>query len=293
MTARTPPCHDRLRQVLAYIDRHLETRLSVAQLSERASLSKYHFHRQFAGYFGIGVYRYIQLCRLQRAAYRLAFRHQSVIEIALESGYQGPAAFARAFKRQVGQTPLEFRQRPQWAAWSAIYRPLQQLRRVHMNPTPRGDQVTIVHFPETHLAVLEHHGAPQQLGDTIRRFIAWRKQHQLSPKVSATFNILYNDPEQVAAAQYRLDLGVATPYHPTADDNGMVSKTLPGGRCARLRHSGADTTLRDSIRYLYTEWLPHSGEGLRDFPIFLQRIHFFPDVAESAAVTDIYLPLDG
>jgi len=33
------------------------------------------------------------------------------------------------------------------------------------------------------------------------------------------------------------------------------------------------------------------GEELRDFPLFMQRVKFFPDVPDSEAVTDIYLPL--
>jgi len=34
-----------------------------------------------------------------------------------------------------------------------------------------------------------------------------------------------------------------------------------------------------------------SRQELRDFPLFMQRVAFFPDVPDSEAVTDIYLPL--
>lgn len=64
----------RFRQVLTYIDSHLEEDLSLETLSEVAAFSKYHFHRQFSQLFGISLYRYIQLQRLKRASYRLAFR---------------------------------------------------------------------------------------------------------------------------------------------------------------------------------------------------------------------------
>jgi AraC family transcriptional regulator len=43
--------------------------------------------------------------------------------------------------------------------------------------------------------------------------------------------------------------------------------------------------------HLYASWLPTSGEELRDFPLFMQRLKFFPDVPDSEAQTDIYLPL--
>jgi len=34
-----------------------------------------------------------------------------------------------------------------------------------------------------------------------------------------------------------------------------------------------------------------STERLRDFPLYCQRISFFPDVPEHETVTDIFLPL--
>jgi AraC family transcriptional regulator len=81
----------RFRKVLEYIDANLGDELTVQQLSGIAAFSKYHFHRQFAELFGIGVYKYVQLCRMKRAAYQLAFcSHSQVIDIALANGYEGP-----------------------------------------------------------------------------------------------------------------------------------------------------------------------------------------------------------
>ncbi len=53
----------------------------------------------------------------------------------------------------------------------------------------------------------------------------------------------------------------------------------------------SDDGLESAIRFLYAHWLPRSGKSVRDFPLFLQRLNFFPDVAENELVTDIYLPL--
>jgi AraC family transcriptional regulator len=65
---------------------------------------------------------------------------------------------------------------------------------MQMQPDPRTRPVTCVTVPETRVALLEHRGDPARLGETIRRFIAWRKQVGLNPPHSATFNILYDDP---------------------------------------------------------------------------------------------------
>lgn len=293
MNTHTELFHARFQRVLEYIDDHLDDDLSVGVLCSVAAFSKYHFHRQFTQLFGIGAYRYVQLCRLKRASYLLAYRdHLPVLDIALASGYEGPESFSRAFKRSLGQSPSEFRQRPRWNSWHETHKPLIDLRNQHMNSTRNNEQVHIVSFPETRVAAIEHRGNPELIGNTIRRFITWRKQNKLSPKVSSTFNILYNHPEEVPAEEYRMDICVATNHDRTDCDVGIVDKTIPAGRCAVLRHVGSDEALDKSVRHLYAQWLPESGEEPRDFPVFLQRIRFFPDVPENEAITDVFLPVN-
>jgi AraC family transcriptional regulator len=278
--------------VLEHIDQHLEDELSVEALSEVAAFSKFHFHRQFTMLYGLGVSRYVQLVRLKRAAYQLAFRADDrIIDIALGSGYESHEAFSRAFKRVVGQTPSEFRERPDWGAWQAVVQPSSQVRSEHMQPDTRAQDVTIVEFEPTRVGVLEHRGDPAGIGDTIRSFIEWRKQNRLHPRVSATFNLFYGDPAETPPGEFRLDLCAATDG-PIGDNTfGVVERVIPGGRCAVLRHVGSDDTLGETLKYLYGTWLPASGEEPRDFPLYAQRVQMFPDVPEHEAITDVFLPL--
>lgn len=286
------PHHLRLQRVLAHIDAHLDDDLRVEVLSGIAAFSPYHFHRLFAALCDMNVHRYVQLARLKRASFRLAFRsNDSILNIALDSGYEGPEAFARAFKLRFGQTPSDFRSQPQWAPWHAVYQPLHEARRAFMKTEPMDDRITIVEVPDTRVAVLEHRGDPALIGDTIRRFIAWRKQTGLPPKISATYNILYDDPTTTPPEEFRLDLCAATEREIAPNDAGIVAKTIPGGRCAVLRHIGGEERFADAIAYLYGVWLTDSGEEPRDVPLYCQRVAFFPDVPEHEAVTDVFLPL--
>jgi AraC family transcriptional regulator len=152
-------------------------------------------------------------------------------------------------------------------------------------------RVRIVNFPDTRVAALEQRGDPRLLGNSIRTFIEWRKQNNLSPNVSATFNIAYDDPDETDPNAFRFDLCAAIERSIADNPFGIVEKTIPGGRCALLRHVGSEDHLAQSVRYLCLEWLPHSGEELRDFPLYFQRVSFFPDVPEHETVTDVYLPL--
>jgi AraC family transcriptional regulator len=66
---------------------------------------------------------------------------------------------------------------------------------------------------------------------------------------------------------------------------------IPGGRCAVLRVVGDTDDLEHAALYLYRDWLPASGEEARDFPIYCQRLSFFPEVPEHEAVAELFLPL--
>ena len=58
-----------------------------------------------------------------------------------------------------------------------------------------------------------------------------------------------------------------------------------------LRHVDSDDMLGRAIIHLQMEWLPRSGEQLRDFSLYCRRVRFFPDVPEREAGTDLFLPL--
>ncbi len=58
-----------------------------------------------------------------------------------------------------------------------------------------------------------------------------------------------------------------------------------------LRVAGHSDTLESAALHLYRDWLPGSGEEARDFPLYCQRLTFFPEVAEGEAITDLFLPL--
>lgn len=280
------------RALLHYIEGKLEQTLDVDQLCQQLHLSKYHFHRQCSAYFGIPVMSLVKQLRLKQAAYQLAFRHEiRLLDIALASGYSSHEAFTRAFKQHFGCSPSEFRSSPDWAGWHAHNESIRRCRNKMMQSQAEYT-VQLVEFPTIQLAVLEHHGPAANLGHSISRFIEWRKLNQLPPRISRTFNLIYDDPQNTAAQDYRFDLACSIESHLKPNDHGVITKQLPGGLCAQIRHTGSDDGLEHCVRFLYAQWLPNSIYAVRDFPLFFERVSFFPDVAEHEMVTDIYLPIE-
>ncbi|RJF74841.1 helix-turn-helix domain-containing protein [Rhodopseudomonas palustris] len=99
----------RLRRVLDYIHDHLETDLTLAKLSDVACLSKHHFARAFREATGAPPHRFISARRLDHAVSLLKATDTSLAEIAFVCRFSSQATFTRAFRRQVGVSPGEFR----------------------------------------------------------------------------------------------------------------------------------------------------------------------------------------
>jgi AraC family transcriptional regulator len=284
MTTRT--YRERFDRLFDYIDQHLDEPLTMELLSRLASFSRFHFQRQFSAYVGLSVTRYIQLLRLRRASYQLVFSEQRrIIDIGLEAGFENPESFSRAFKKCFGQTPSQFRNQPAWQPWNERMQLPERER-------SRAMEVNIVDFTETMIAVLEHRGPPELILESVKVFIDWRKQSGLSPIASSrTFGIAYDDPENTPPEDFRFD--ICGEIHSAIPENpqGVITKHIPGGRYATVRHYGSTDRISESVYPLYREWLPQSGEELRDFPLIFHYVKRIPETAEHEQVTDVYLPL--
>lgn len=290
MTAALDQYHARMQRVLDHIDRHLDGELDLETVSGVAAFSRFHFHRQFKATFGLSLHRYVQLARMQRASKQLADgQGQSVTAIALDAGYETPDAFARAFRQRFRQSPSSFRKSPDWVSWLQAFGPLNTARSKLMQTTFTSDQVTLRDVAPTRVAMFEHRGDPETLDTTIQRFIAWRKAAGLSPRNSSTFNIWYSERRPADPADYRMDLCVSVGADQPIEGETVKAGEIPGGRCAVLRVTGDTHNLEPAALYLYRDWLPASGEEMRDFPIYCQR--FLLDEPEQGAAAELFLPL--
>lgn len=283
----------RFAQVFAYVEHHLDSALTVEQLSEVACFSRFHFHRQFSQYCGVSVNRYVTLMRLKRASFQLVQQpQQKVIDIALNAGFENPESFSRAFKHTFGRTPSEFRRDPVWLDWHVHFQFPGQGNQKRME----NMEVKIINVEPMQVAVLEHLGDPLHVNSTVANFIAWRIASGLSDYVTqGTYGVPYNDPLTTPGDEFRFDIcGELSPHangKVPQNPQGVIRKDLPGGRCAVVRHVGAYDRISESVYSLYRQWLPQSGEELRDFPVYFRYLQLDHALPEHALQTDILLPL--
>jgi len=272
----------RINKVLDYIHAHLDEELSVDTLSRVANFSRFHFHRQFSEYTGITVTRLVQLLRLRRASMQLVFNQRAKItDIAFQAGFANAESFSRAFRREHGQTPTAFRKNPTWTPWQVEWMP---------RPSGRLEwEVEIVELPVIRMAVVEHVGPRAQVPAALLKLNEWRDTNEGIYRTGAAYGIYPCNPDTTPPEQFRAEFGLAVDRAVTASAH-VVGKSIPAGRCAVLRKVGAYDASA-AARWIYSEWLPASGEQLRPFPMFCEFVNASIDVPENAKTLDLYLPL--
>ena len=79
------------------------------RLGDEAAISRSTLHERFVHFLGQPPMQYLAQWRMQLAAGWLRGTDAKVIDIALEVGYENEAAFSRAFRRAVGESPAAWR----------------------------------------------------------------------------------------------------------------------------------------------------------------------------------------
>lgn len=83
--------------------------ITVQAVAEHAGFSIDYFNRLFLAHTGFTVMAYVGYRRLKKAVWLLRTTDKSVLDIALEVGYASHEGFTKAFKKEYGVTPSEYR----------------------------------------------------------------------------------------------------------------------------------------------------------------------------------------
>lgn len=181
--------------------------------------------------------------------------------------------------------PSTFRQQPNWQTWHAVFSIPHFTKSITMH-------VRIVDFAQVRVAALEHQGPPAQLDQTVEQFIQWRMASGQSPVgESRTFGIPYGNPDTTPAQAFRFDICGEIKGDLAPNEYGIREWVIPAGRCAVVRHVGSPDHIGERIYPIYRDWLPGSGEELRDQPLFFEYLSVFPQKPVEEWETDLYVPL--
>lgn len=98
-----------LNTAMEYIEENLCAELDLEEVAGRACVSADSFQRFFSYMIGMTLKEYVRRRRLTLAAEDIRLGQGMIVDLAVKYGYDSGTAFSRAFAKQHGLTPNEYR----------------------------------------------------------------------------------------------------------------------------------------------------------------------------------------
>lgn len=266
--------------VLLYCEERLEEPLRLAELAAIAGYSPHHFHRVFCTVVGEAPKAYLRRLRLERAVYRLKVSLDSVLRVALESGFATHETFTRAFVRRFDVSPSEFRSllrsyraHAEAAMGSRTFDGFTQETPLTLRFDLNKTVVTVQRTPARHLLFRRYYGY-ERLLDGRKDFLglwdellAYADSREISYVPETLIGITHDDPYVTEEDRIRFDacLSIAGPVEV---EYPLGYRYLPSDLCVVRRHTGGLEEIAQTFAQIGVAWLPAGGYELRAAPPF-------------------------
>lgn len=273
--------------MLVHIQANLDQDLSLATLASRVRLSPFHFHRLFRSVVGETLKQYTQRLRLERAANRLIIHDATILDVALDSGFQNHETFSREFKRRFQVTPKGYREwgRGQIKLSSLVSPPLDE----------RYDdfelsQTKVTRMAQLHVAFIRHVGPYEEVTDKLwQRLADWAKSKRL-PLDLIFLGIAHDAPGVTPPERLRFDAAIVVP-EPFSSDGAIGHQVLAAAEFAMTTHIGHYRTLAKAYATIVqrlTRLKEYRFGGLPSLEVYrTTRV----DATHEMNHTEIYLPV--
>ena len=276
-----------INRVIKGIIRHPGDDWTTERLASLAGISPYHLHRVFRTLTGETMFAFLQRRRLLRAIELIQENAFTLTEIALECGFDSSSSLSRAFRKQLGCSPTEYRQRHS--------SPLLPPPRPHLL---RATQpfVEIKQTRPRQAIIVERKGMVEQdfnraateafrvLTSELKRVAGW-------PAVRERIGLCPDEASLVPDAEARYQAGFVYEGNLPSLQAEVQQVLIPGGRWAVSLHQGPYETCWQSWNRLYRHWLPASGYELRDTAPFEIYLNSLKQVSPAELQTQIWIPL--
>ena len=272
----------RINKVVTYINNHLDETLDLKTLANEAALSDFHFHRIFKALKGEAIGGYITRLRLEATARLLRYTALTIEEIAFNIGYETPASLSKAFKKQYGISPTEYR----------TNKDTYIMKKEIINPDLALKAPKIVTLEPKNLIYVALTGAYGSLdyGKAYEQLWAVIKAQKLFTKGIESICISYDDPKITEGSLQRSDVCLAI-HKPATPQEEVSCKTLAGGKYAVFFYQGSYENL-SQVYDTAVRWVIDHEYTLREESFFEKYLNDACRTPKEKLKTEIYIPIN-
>jgi len=286
-------------RAVEFIEAHLQSDMTVADVAAVSGLSSWHFQRIFHDVVGETIGSYLRRRRLAQALDELKGGDRKVIDIALDYRFGSPESFSRAFKTEFGFSPQQFRNaQPKVVPFKKPVLSRRQIdylmHEIEFTPEIREvDATRVVGLPGSCVSPLVERA----------RYMAnipelWKEFVRREPEI----------PHRIGAIKVGVIEGMLAPAHHIHDDMvdflactpvakvdglppGFQSWLIPAGTYAVFHSTGYHEQTQYVIDHVYSTWLPKSDYERADGPEFIWLDHRVSPLHSTESAVAYFLPV--
>ncbi len=286
----------KVSRAISFIEKNLEQEIRLSDIARKACLSEFHFHRIFSALVGCSVGEYIRKRRLSRAAEELLVTRTRVIEIAVGYCFGSQESFTRAFKKQFGVNPAQYRKQKK-RSFIFEKKEITEDYLLHLEGglTMEPRIVTKETFKVIGMqgrTTLKDNKIPQLWQDFIPRM----EEIQNRTDKAVSYGICMVDPDfdikDFTDTTEFTELVAVEVNNFDFVPQGMVTQVIERQKYAVFTHKGSLANLRMTYDFIYGTWLHKSGMELAktvDFEYYDSRR--FNPIDQENSEFDIYIPI--
>ncbi len=309
----------RINRAIDFIAAHLTENLTLDDIANAASFSKFHFHRLFQAHVGETVLEFSRRLKLEQTASQLHFdQSKDITSIALDFGFSSSQNFAKAFKKHFGISPSEYRIRDRnisnptqskngnadsnCGTTVSKDRNAQIKNHGHIDDKFNNElvlkkeitvtiNVDVKEISEQHVAYVRTVG--EYAFDRVK--LAWQELGKWAGprglmQTGDWIGIAWDNPAVTSPDKCRYDACVTLPEG-TGVSSGISQQMVPGGKFAIYRSHVVNNDFQKGWDRLLGEWLPGSGYQPSNGPAYELVVESGVGDPEGRWVVDIHLPV--
>jgi len=100
--------YQRIVYAKVFIDENYHDPIDLEEISQKAFLSRFHFHRLFTKIYRLTPHNYLTKKRIEKAKDLLA-ENKTVTDVCGEVGFESIGSFSTLFKKEIGFAPTYYR----------------------------------------------------------------------------------------------------------------------------------------------------------------------------------------
>jgi len=251
---------DPVAKAIWFIEFHSADPLNLDTIAQFTGLSRFHLTRAFGQVTGNSVMRYLKGRRLTEAARSLANGAPDILRVALDVGYGSHEAFTRAFREQFGVTPESVRAQARLDGLALV----EAFRRDQLMPVtieaPRiekGELLLVGGFAER--ITYDNVASIPQLWQKLAPHIGHLPNEIPGYTYGAKLNSDNDGFEYLAGVALSGFEGLPQDFR---------TERIPAQTYAVFTHRGHISTIRETMKAIWNDYLPQSGLTLVDAPEF-------------------------